>query len=138
MLDWHTRAPAGESQDVFQEQAHINLHRHGAAKLLGENAAHKLHQRLTRFVQYESSRRVRPRQLETGGQRGNPNLAHRRIWADHESGFIRVFEQHFEFSAPALDFKSARIANFLKAAEQGFEGRVTSFLEYLFIHVEYR
>src|ERR1700674_3307074 len=111
ILDWHACAPGGKSQNAFKWRIHINSNRHGAAELLGENAPHKVHQRLTRFVQDESSRRVRPRQLETRGQRRNPNLAHRRVWADHESGFIRVFEKDFELSASTLDFESTSIAN---------------------------
>ena len=89
---------------------------------------------LTRFIQDESSRRVRPRKLETGSQRGNPDLPNRRVWADHESGFIRVFEEHFELSASPLNFESALIAHFLKAAAQRFKGGITPSLKFLFIH----
>lgn len=117
ILDWHTRAPVEVTQDDSSRRVHINLDGHGAAELLGENAAHELRQCLTCFVQDESSRRVRPRQLETRGQRRDPDLADRRVWADDESGFIRVLEQDLELSAAAFDFESARITNFLQAPE---------------------
>src|SRR5580704_153016 len=112
----------------------MNLDRYRTAKLLAENPPHQLQKRLACFVQNKSCSRIRPRQFKAGGQRGNPNLAHRSVWADDESSFVRVLELNFEFSATALDFKAVGIARVLQSLAQNFKRGVTSFLKFVFIH----
>src|ERR1700730_9483172 len=111
-----------------------SLDAHRAAELLREDAAHQLHKRLSGLLENESAGRIRPGQLETGSQRGNPNLAHRRIRADHKFCFLGFFEQHFEFSASAFDLESVNVAKIQQPAAKRLESGVALLLEFFFIH----
>src|SRR6266853_355848 len=67
----HMRGPSeGSSNSVRLEiKGSYLFDAHRATELLGEDAAHELHQRFSRFLENESTSRVRPGQLETCGQR---------------------------------------------------------------------
>ena len=128
----------GQSGRSAANGSHIPLDAHRAAKLLGEDASHKLQKRLTRFFENESICRVRPPQLETRGERGNPDLPNRRLRADDEPSFVGILEQDFNFSASGLDFKAMYITRFLKAMAEFFKCGIAAFLKLSFIHDRYR
>ena len=78
---------------------------------------------------------IRPAQLETCGQRGNPNLPHGSVRADHEPSRLRLLEEHFEFLALPLNVEAMLIAQFKQSLPERLESCVTFFPEVVFVHV---
>src|SRR5579872_3705984 len=109
-------------------------HRYRRAQLLGQNAAHHLIERLARFFQHEGVFFVGPAEFETGGQRGDPYLAHRRIRADDEARFVVVLELNFNLAAAALHFESALVADFEESFLETLESYFAFLLKFALVH----
>jgi hypothetical protein len=80
------------------------------AELLRDEPAHDLRKRFAGFLKDKRSCRVRPTQLETRRQRGNPYLTNGRIRADDEARFFGLLKEHFEFFALPFDLETVLIA----------------------------
>ena len=108
------------------------------AELLRQDAAHDLGERLAGLFQDEGVCRVRPGELEAGGQRGNPDLPHGRVRTDDEPRLFRLFEQDFQLTAFAFYVEPVLIRQLEQAATQCFQRPVAFVVELALVHTRCR
>src|SRR5260370_39859572 len=80
------------------------------AELMGDDAAHGRAEVFAGFFVDERAARFVPTELEAGGKRGDPDFADGRVGRNHELDFLRLLEEHLEFSRFPFDDEAVLIA----------------------------
>src|ERR1700730_16144033 len=106
---------------------------HLGAELLGDDAAHDSAEVFPSFFVHEGLARFVPAELETGGKRGDPDFADRRIGRNYELGLLGFLEDNLEFSGFAFDVETMLIARGEHAALELLERGVGFSLKVFFV-----